>query len=53
MKPSPYAGFDPLRESEMWEERTRMLVMSRISDVPALRPSPGARAGCWMPSSTG
>lgn len=37
MKPSPYAGFDPLSESEMWEDRTRDLVLSRIWDVPALR----------------
>jgi hypothetical protein len=37
VKPSPYAGFDPLRESEMWEDRTRALVLSRVSDVPALR----------------
>jgi hypothetical protein len=36
MKPSPYAGFDPLRESEMWEDRTRALVLSRVHDVPAL-----------------
>jgi hypothetical protein len=37
MKSSPYAGFDPLRESQMWEERDRQLVLSRVHDVPPLR----------------
>jgi hypothetical protein len=36
MKPSPYAGFDPMSQSEMWEDRTRELVLSRVHDVPAL-----------------
>ena len=37
MKRSPYAGFDPLSASEMWEDRTRELVLSRVHDVPPLR----------------
>jgi hypothetical protein len=36
MKASPYRGFDPLSQSEMWEDRTRDLVLSRVHDVPAL-----------------
>jgi hypothetical protein len=36
MKPSPYAGFDPMSQAEMWEDRTRELVLSRVHDVPAL-----------------
>jgi hypothetical protein len=36
MRPSPYAGFDPLSQSEMWEDRTRELILSRVHDVPAL-----------------
>jgi hypothetical protein len=36
MKPSPYAGFDPMSRSEMWEDRTRDLILSRVHDVPAL-----------------
>jgi hypothetical protein len=36
VKPSPYAGFDPLRESEAWEDRDRQLVLSRVHDVPPL-----------------
>jgi hypothetical protein len=37
MKPSPYPGFDPMRESEGWEDRDRALVLSRLHDIPALR----------------
>jgi hypothetical protein len=37
MKPSPYPGFDPMRESEAWEDRDRALVLSRLHDIPALR----------------
>lgn len=37
MKPSPYAGFDPLSQSEAWEDRTKDLVLSRVHDVPPLR----------------
>lgn len=37
MRPSPYAGFDPLRDAHLWEDRTRDLVLSRVHDVPALR----------------
>jgi hypothetical protein len=37
MKPSPYPGFDPMRESEGWEERDRALVLSRLHDIPPLR----------------
>lgn len=36
MKSSPYAGFDPMSQAEMWEDRTRELVLSRVHDVPAL-----------------
>jgi hypothetical protein len=36
MRPSPYAGFDPMSQSEMWEDRTRDLILSRVRDVPAL-----------------
>lgn len=36
MKPSPYAGFDPMSQAEMWEDRTRELVLSRVYDVPVL-----------------
>jgi hypothetical protein len=36
MKPSPYAGFDPMSQAEMWEDRTRELILSRVHDVPAL-----------------
>jgi hypothetical protein len=36
MKPSPYAGFDPLSQSETWEDRTRALVLSRVHDIPTL-----------------
>jgi hypothetical protein len=37
MKRSPYTGFDPLAAADTWEDRTRELVLSRVSDVPALR----------------
>jgi hypothetical protein len=37
MKRSPYDGFDPMSASEMWEDRTRELVLSRVHDVPPLR----------------
>ncbi len=37
MKPSPYPGFDPMRESEAWEDRDRALVLARLHDIPALR----------------
>jgi hypothetical protein len=37
MKPSPYPGFDPMRESKAWEDRDRALVLSRLHDIPALR----------------
>ena len=37
MKSSPYAGFDPMSQAEMWEDRTRELVLSRIHDVPPLQ----------------
>jgi hypothetical protein len=37
MKRSPYTGFDPLAAADTWEDRTRKLVLSRISDVPPLR----------------
>jgi hypothetical protein len=37
MKASPYAGFDPMRESEAWEDRDLALVLSRLHDIPALR----------------
>lgn len=37
MKPSPYPGFDPMRESEAWEDRDRSLILSRLHDIPALR----------------
>jgi hypothetical protein len=36
MKPSPYAGFDPMSQAKMWEDRTRDLILSRVRDVPAL-----------------
>jgi hypothetical protein len=37
MRPSPYLGFDPLREAEAWEDRDRALVLSRLHDIPPLR----------------
>ena len=37
MKPSPFAGFDPLAESRSWEDRDRALVQSRLHDIPPLR----------------
>jgi hypothetical protein len=37
MRPSPYKGFDPLAATDTWEDRTRDLVLSRVSDVPASR----------------
>jgi hypothetical protein len=37
MRPSPYPGFDPMRESEAWEDRDRSLILSRLHDIPALR----------------
>jgi hypothetical protein len=37
VKRSPYAGFDPLAAADTWEDRTRELVLSRVSDPPALR----------------
>ena len=37
MRPSPYPGFDPMREVEGWEDRDRALVMSRLHDIPPLR----------------
>jgi hypothetical protein len=36
MKASPYAGFDPMSQAEMWEDRTRDLVLSRVHAVPTL-----------------
>ena len=36
MKPSPYPGFDPMHESEGWEDRDRALVLSRLHDIPPL-----------------
>lgn len=37
MKRSPYAGFDPLRESGHWEDRTREVVLRRLQQVPKIR----------------
>lgn len=37
MKPSPYASFDPMSQSDTWEDRTRELVLARVHDVPSLR----------------
>lgn len=37
MKPSPYAGFDPLAESRNWEDRTREVVFHRLQHVPPIR----------------
>jgi hypothetical protein len=37
MKRSPYAGFDPLRESRNWEDRTREVVLRRVEQVPQIR----------------
>jgi hypothetical protein len=37
MKPSPYAGFDPLAESRNWEDRTREVVFHRLEHVPPIR----------------
>lgn len=37
MKRSPYAGFDPLRESGHWEDRTREVVFRRLQQVPEIR----------------
>jgi hypothetical protein len=45
MRPSPYVGFDPLAAAEGWEERTRALILSRLSDVPALTFFTAAEAG--------
>lgn len=37
MKPSPYAGFDPLAEARNWEDRTREVVLHRLEHVPPIR----------------
>ena len=37
MRPSPYPGFDPMRESAGWEDRDRSLIHSRLHDIPTLR----------------
>lgn len=37
MKRSPYEGFDPLGQSDHWEDRTRELVLARIGQVPPRR----------------
>jgi hypothetical protein len=37
VKRSPYAGFDPLRESGHWEDRTREVVLRRLQQVPKIR----------------
>lgn len=45
MKPSPFAGFDPMAESHSWEDRDLALVQSRLHDVPPIRFfSPGEAA---------
>lgn len=37
MKSSPFEGFDPLAQSDHWEDRTRELVLARIEQVPPRR----------------
>ncbi|MDK3258728.1 gluconate 2-dehydrogenase subunit 3 family protein [Blastococcus capsensis] len=37
MKPSPYAGFDPLDEARNWEDRTREVVFHRLQHAPEIR----------------
>jgi hypothetical protein len=37
VKPSPYAGFDPLAEARNWEDRTREVVFRRLEQIPPVR----------------
>ena len=37
MKRSPYPGFDPLAESDHWEDRTRAVVLHRLQHVPDIQ----------------